>query len=235
MSSPIRLATAAIVVGSLALAPAAAEAHKVASPKSVKSHVRKADRSLKQVKSLVRSGDSPEAAQHVRRVRSQMRSATREANRLKRRARSKRSVKRAAAAQVTVAKEFNRIAEAYAVIVDEANGVVQLAIASTIDNYLVGRQKAIEVLTGLMDQLPEAARPHIARVLALLTTDGKDEVVSITQAIQSPGLPPEVASALTQALEVATAAIGMATEQLQAILPLLPAEARPHVERALGT
>ncbi len=232
MSSPARLATAAIVVGSLALAPAAAEAHKVASPKSVKSHVKKADRSLKQVSSLVRSGDSPEAAQHIRRVRSQMRSAVREANRLKRRVRGKRSAKGAAAAQASVAKEFNRIAETYAAIVDEATGRVQVTIASMVDNYLVGREKAVAVLTALMDRLPEQARPHIARVIALLSTDGADEVASITQAM--PVVPPEAAAALKQALEIATAAIGTATERLKEILPLLPPEARPHVEQALG-
>lgn len=234
MSSPVRLATAAIVVGSLALAPAAAEAQKAPSPKSVKSHVRKADRSLKRVESLVRSGDSAAAGKYVRRVRRQMRVANRQATRIRRRAHGPRSFKRAALAEVVVANEFNKIAEAYAAIVDEATGAVQLLIATTIDNYLAARQKAIEVLTQLMDVLPEQARPYIAQVIALLSTDGKDEVVSITRAIQSPGLPPEVGQALTDALEVATGAIATATETLKSILPLLPAEARPVVEQALG-
>lgn len=234
MSSPVRLATAAIVVGSLALAPAAAEAHSTASPKSVKSHVRKADRSLKQVSSLVRSGDSPEAAQHVRRVKRQMRLANAEAKRLRRNAHGARSVKRAAQATKAVGFEYNRIAEVYAAIVDEAFGVVQLAIATTVDNYLVGREKAIEVLTRLMEVAPEQVRPYIAKVIALLSTDGTDEVASLTQALQVPLLPPEVGAALKQALEVATAAIEMATEQLQQILPLVPAEIRPIIEQALG-
>jgi len=49
----------------------------------------------------------------------------------------------------------------------------------------------------------------------------------------TPGLPTDVASILTQALELATAAIDDAMARLQGVLEMVPPEARPMVQGAL--
>ena len=96
------------------------------------------------------------------------------------------------------------------------------------------RERIAETLTGLLDEVPAEARPYLAQVIALLSTDGQDDVAAITDVLGNPALPTDVASILTQALELATAAIDDAMTRLQGILDVVPPEARPIVEGALA-
>ncbi len=70
-------------------------------------------------------------------------------------------------------------------------------------------------------------------MIALLSTDGQNEVANITDVLDNPGLPTDVASILTHALELATAAIDDAMTRLQGILDVVPPEVRPMVQSAL--
>jgi hypothetical protein len=119
-------------------------------------------------------------------------------------------------------------------LVDEVGGPLQLDIAKAISDSIAVREHVAELLTGLMDVVPEEVRPAIARAIALLSSGGLDDVTDIGDVLETPGLPPEVAEALKQALELATQAMDDAVDRLKGIVELVPPEARPYVEQAVN-
>jgi hypothetical protein len=106
-------------------------------------------------------------------------------------------------------------------------------VAKAITACVTVREHVVEALTQLLEVLPAEARPAVADLIAKLSSGGGDDVARIGDALETPGLPPEVAAALKQALELATQAIDDGVARLQDILELLPPEARPYVEDAL--
>ena len=221
------------LVGALAIAPAAASAHKAPSPSSVKVHVRSADQALDMVESLVDRNQDAKAAIQFARNRRQMRAASRETRALQRRARGERGAARAASATRLVAKQSNANAETFAEIVDEVSGKLQIDVAQAAKSDLQGREKALDVLTRLMDRVPDAAKPGLARAIAALSSDGGDEVADLSSALGGGALPPAAQQAVGEALAQALAAIDGATERLNGIADLVPEQARPHVEQAM--
>ncbi|MDQ3720419.1 MAG: hypothetical protein M3350_06510 [Actinomycetota bacterium] len=221
------------LVAAMAL-PVTAEAHQSASPKTVAKHVRSADRALGIVETLVERNSDAKAAVRLAKMRRDLRAADRESATLRRRARSPRAKGRAASATVKVARQHNEAAEVLAVIVDEAGGRPQVDIAATIDSELRGREKAISVLTKLLNRLPESAKPGIARAIAQLSSDGLDEVSSLTEALQGATLSPQAREKVQDALERATRAIDTAIDRLSSVVGLVPEQARPYVEQAIG-
>jgi hypothetical protein len=70
-------------------------------------------------------------------------------------------------------------------------------------------------------------------VIALLSSDGQDDVQGITGALDNTALPTDVAGILTQALELATGAIDDAIARLQGIVGMVPGPAQGIVQDAL--
>jgi len=221
------------LVAAMAL-PVTAEAHRSVSPSTVAKHVRSADAALGMVDTLVERERDAKAAVALAKLRRQSRAADREAASLRRRARSARSRARAASITVKVARLHEEAAEVLAGIVDQAGGRTQGAIAVAVDSELQGRERAIVVLTRLMDRLPERARAAIAKAIARLSSDGADEVASITEALAGESLTPKARAELEDALQRATAAIDRAIERLNSLSSRVPEQARPYVEQAVG-
>ncbi len=221
------------LVGAMAVAPAAASAHPSPSPQSVAKHVRNADQALTMVESLVGQNEDAQAAVQFARNRVQMRAAARETRRLQRRSASGAGARRAARATRLLARQSNSNAETFAEIVDEVSGELQLDVARAAAADLGARERALEILTALMDRVPEQARPAIARAIAALSSDGQDEVAALAAALESGALPPEAEAAVQQALGMATAAIDEAIERLNGIVGQVPEQARPQVEQAV--
>lgn len=220
------------LVAAMAL-PVTAQAHESVSPKTVAKHIRSADRALGNVEALVEGNKDAKAAVQLAKMRRQLRAGDRESASLRRRARSRRAKGRAAAVTVKVARQHNEAAEVLAAIVDEAGGRPQVSIAETTDSELRGREKAISVLTKLIDRLPESARPAVARAIARLSSDGADEVRSLTDALEGGTLSPQAREAVAAALQLATEAVDMAIERLGSLAELVPEQARPYVDQAL--
>ena len=227
-----RIFTAALV-GALAIAPAAASAHETPSPSTVKVHVRSADQALDRVESLVERNQDAKAAIQFVRNRRQMRAASRETRSLQRQARAERGAARAASATRLVAKQSNTNAETFAEIVDELSGKLQIDVARAATSDLRGREKALEILTRLIDRVPAAAKPGLARAIAALSSDGGDEVADLSAALAGGMLPPAAQQAVGQALAQALAAIDGAIERLNGIAALVPEQAQPHVQQAM--
>ncbi|MDQ4129469.1 MAG: hypothetical protein M3133_00505 [Actinomycetota bacterium] len=232
MKHPFRLA-AAVTVASLAVLPASASAHQPPSPKTVAQHARSADKALDKVASLVSRNRDAAAAIELARNRREGRLADREAARLARSPRGSRGVTAATQATHRVARLHDRGAEVLAGTVAEADGGLQVDMAKAVGSELQGREKALSVLAGLTERLPQEAREGIARAIAALSSDGADETASLVQAVESGKLSPQAAAAVQQALERALSAIDSGVERLRSMVERLPEEARPLVDQAL--
>ncbi len=221
------------LVAAMAL-PVTAEAHKSVSPKTVAKHVRSADQALGRVESLVERNRDAKAAVSLAKLRRESRATDREAAKLRRQVRSRRAKSRAASSTLKVARQHDQAVEVLARIVDEAGGALQVDIAEVVNSELRGREKAISVLTRLMGRLPGPARAALAKAIARLSSDGADEVRSLSQALEGGKLSPEAIRAVQEALALATAAIDFAIERLSSLMDMVPEQARPYVEQALG-
>ena len=226
-----RLAAGALVA-SLAAVPAAAEA-KPATASKVRAEVRAADKSLDRVVSLVRRNRDSAASKQLSKYRRQLRSADRQLKKLRPSATGVTGAKSYGSAARSVGVISNECVDSLTGIVDEAAGNPQEAIARAITSCLAARERVLDTLTALIDQVPVEARPYLAKVIAMLSSDGRDEVANLTGVLDNPGLPTDVASILTTALEMATAAIDDAMTRLQGILDVVPPEVRPMIESTL--
>lgn len=231
MKLSTRLAAGALVA-SIAAVPVTAEAKPVSSG-SVRAQVRAADHSLDRVVTLVGRNRDKAAAKQLRQYRRQLRRAAGTTRRLSSSTSSVSGAKQYGSAVRMVGSVSTECVDDLAPIVDDAAGAPQVAIANAISACIVTREQVIAALTALLDQVPEAAKPYLAKVIAILSDDGQGEVQAITTALENPTLPPDVASILSHALELATTAIDDAMSRLQGILDLVPAEVRPMLEGVL--
>ncbi len=230
MKLTTRLAAGALMA-TLVAVPATAEAKPVS---KARTEAVKADKSLDRVVSLANRNRDSAAARELRNYRSHLRSAEAQVRR------QRSSVGTVAGATSygrsvrVVGSVANQCADSLSQIVTEVGGDPQVAIAKAIKACIVTRERVVEMLTQLLPQMPVEARPYIAQVIAMLSSDGQDEVQGIAGALSNPALPVDVAGILTQALEIATGAIDDAVGRLQGIVGLLPAVAQPIVQMALG-
>lgn len=221
------------LVGALVMAPAVASAHETPSPGTVKDHVRNANQALDKVETLVSHNQNATAAIQFARNRRQMRAASRETRALQSRTRSERGAARAAAGSRLVAKQSNTNAETFAEIVDEVSGKLQIDVAQAAWSDLRGREKALDVLARLMDRVPEAAKPGIARAIAALSSDGGDEVADLSAALAVGSLPSATQEAVEQAHAQAVTAIDRGLERLRSIADRVPEQAGTQVQQAI--
>nr|MBA3301629.1 hypothetical protein [Thermoleophilaceae bacterium] len=136
-----------------------------------------------------------------------------------------------AAAARGIAGLEDRNVDDYIQLLPVTNGGLQEAVAQALRSALAARELALGQLSALAASLPEPARSTIARVIAAISAGSPGEIAGITSAMAV--VPPQVRSILQQALDIAAQAVKLATDQLTAILPLLPEAARGPVQDAL--
>ncbi len=229
MNLTTRLAAGALMA-TLVAVPATAEAKPVS---KVRTQVVAADKSLDRVVSLASRNRDAAAARELRRYRRHLRSAEGQIPRLRGSTGSVAGATAYARSVRMVGSVANECADSLSQIVAEVGGDPQVAIAKAIKACIVTRERVIEVLTQMIDQVPVEARPYLAKVIALLSSDGQDEVQAITGALGTATLPVGVSGILTQALEIATGAINDAIGRLQGIVGMVPAPAQGIVQEAL--
>lgn len=229
MKLTTRLAAGALLVALVAV-PATADA-KPAS--KVRTQAVAADKSLHRVVFLVGRNRDNAAARELRNSRRLLRGAERQASRLRGATATTAGARRYGSAVRVVGAVSNNCADGLSTVVDDAAGNPQEAIARAISACIITRERVIEALTQVLDTVPAEVKPYISQIIALLSSDGQDEVQGITDALADPALPTDVAGILTQALELATAAIDDAIARLQGIVGMLPAPAAGIVQEAL--
>jgi hypothetical protein len=220
-----RLATGALLAALVAV-PATADAKPVSS--KVRAQAVAADKSLNRVVSLTKQNRDGAAGKELKKYRRQLRGADTALRRLRRSA----SISTSAGAATTytrsarvVGSVANECAGDLSPLVDDVGGSTQVGMANAIKTCILTRDRIVDVLTSLLDQVPDAVKPYIAQVISMLTAPGDDQVQGITDALGNTALPTDVAGILTQALEIATAAIDDTIAQLQGLLGTLPGPA----------
>ncbi len=232
MKVSTRLAAGAAIVACAAV-PATAAAKPV-SQQDVKKQVAAADKSLDKVVSLVKRNRDGAAIVHLRDYRRHVKKATAQTKSLRRKAtRSKSGAKAYAGSVKKLGLISDECADALSTVVDDVTGDAQVTFAETLKACIITREKLVEQLTAVLADAPESAKPLIAKVIALLSTQGADEAGDITDQLGTPGLPPAVADILKDCLEIATGAIDQAQDRLQGILEFVPPFVRPLIEQAL--
>jgi hypothetical protein len=229
MKFTTRLAAGALMVALVAV-PATADAKPVS---KVRVEVKAGDKSLDRVVSLVGRNRDGAAAKELRKYRRHLRAADRQVRSLRSSVDSAAGAKAYTSSVRMVGLLSNECADALSAIVDDAGGTPQVGIANAINACLLARERLVDALTQVLDVVPEELKPYVTKVIALLSTDGQDEVAGITDALADPALPTDVAGILTHALELATAAIDDAIARLQGLTGTLPAEVQPIVQQAL--
>ena len=229
-----RLVTGAALAALVAV-PTAAEAKPV-SASTVRAQAVAADKSLDRVVSLAKRNRDTAAGKELRNYRRQLRSADKQLRKLRgstASASSTSGTKTYARSGRVVGTVANECADVLATLVDDVGGDTQVAIANAIKACIVTRDRIVDVLTGLLAQAPAEAQPYIAQVIQMLSAPSENQVAGITGALGTGALPVDVAGILTQALEIATAAISDTIAALQPILGSLPGPAAGIVQSVL--
>lgn len=230
-----RLVTGAALAALVAV-PTAAEAQPV-SASTVRTQAVAADKSLDRVVSLAKRNRDTAAGQELRNYRRQLRSADKQLRKLRGSTASASSTSGAAKTYarsgLVVGTVANECAGVLATLVDDVGGDTQVAIANAIKACIVTRDRIVDVLTGLLAQAPAEAQPYIAKVIQMLSAPSENQIAGITGALGTGALPVDVAGILTQALEIATAAISDTIAALQPILGSLPGPAAGIVQSVL--
>jgi hypothetical protein len=233
MKLSTRLAAGA-AIAAVAVVPATAQAKPV-TQSDVKKQVVVADKSLDKVVSLVKRNRDGASIVHLRTYKRAVKKASAQTRSLRRNATdSPRDAKAYAGAVKKLGLMSDDCADALSKIVDDASGQAQVDIAEQLKACIVTREKLIEQLTLLLDKVPEQVKPLVAKVIALLSTQGGDDAGQITDQLGNVNLPTGVADLLKDALELATGTIDDAQERLQGILEMVPESVRPMVAQALA-
>ena len=168
-----------------AVAPAAtASAHIDVAVKSVKAHTDRADSALDRAVALFERNADRRGSRELARSRRELGGATAEAAKLRRNARSSKQRANAARATALVAAQQDENVEQLVGVLDEVEGRVENTIARTALFDTRGRDKAIAIITALLERgAPDKAASGLAKALAAPRADGEDEGVAATRAI----------------------------------------------------
>jgi hypothetical protein len=205
--------------------PAQASAHDRASARTVDSHLARATQALDEVAARVAADDQAAAAVAFARNRLEMRRAQAETARLK--------GTRAARALQALVRRQDANAETFVALAAPATGAAELAVAKGAAASVKGRDRALAELAALAGRLPAPAREAIARAMTAVAQDSEADVEAIAASIDSAAVSDAAKPWLGLALAQATAGIGTAIGQLEALLPQLPAAAQGPVQQAL--
>ena len=237
MSQSRRLVAVMATLATLVAVPATASAstNSVAPSKAaVQANVDKATKAVKRIKRYARLGDSRMVAKQLKIARSQSAAASKTARRMANRASSESQNLKAAQALTLAGTQYDDLVEAITAIVDQISGQVQAQVANSIAPSLAGKQKIIDVLNQILPQVPVAAQPIIASIIAALGAGDATEVVNLNDAATSGVLPVDISAIVSQCLGMATAMIDDAFEMIQSLIPMLPAAVQGPLAQVLN-
>lgn len=231
-------AAAAVACGALLALPAGASAGSFGDAvDKVRSHTTKADRGLDRAQRMLERNRHRDASRAYGQSRRELARARRSAARLARSADNSRERAAAASAQRRVAAVYDENVEQLAGMLDEARGRVESRIAQAALSDARGRDKAVAVLTALLeDGLPSSAATGISRALSGLVTDRDDEVEALGDALVSDEVSSRSKRNVARAVEESVDGQATAAAELSELLAGddMPEQARPGLQRALN-
>ena len=163
MKLSTRLAAGA-AIAAVAVVPATAQAKPV-TQSDVKKQVVAADKSLDKVVSLVKKNRDGASIVHLRNYRRSVKKATAQTRFAPPQCDATRPVapRRTPGRVKKLGLISDECADALSKIVDDASGAAQVDIAETLKACIVTREKLVEQLTALLDEVPEPIKPLVAK------------------------------------------------------------------------
>ena len=224
MSHPRSLVAILATLVALVAIPATASAKSSAGngAPAVKAHVSEAKKALRKFKVAVVRDDGSVALAQLKGARRQTAAASKTARRMA--APAGRGAPSLAAAQsLTLAgNQYDALLEQMTALNDEITGRVQLVIAQSIPSAIAGKQRVVEILTTMLDKVPESAKAPLASVIAALSVGDATEVSNLDEALHGGTLPSNISGLVSQSLGMVTQALQTAFDTIKAILPMLP-------------
>lgn len=227
--------TAAVfAIGALAL-PAGAAAHKQTGVKSVKAHVDRADSMLEKALARAEKRSDRRAAAGVTGSRREMAMAVAEAAKLRRNADSEAERGEAGRAQALVAAQQDENVDDLVAALEGADGRVENAIAKAALGDTRGRDKAIAVITALLEQgVSSKTATGLATALSALAQNRDDEVREEAEALVddevSAGSKRHVAQAVRESVQGQRVAGGKLAELIAS--DTMPEQSKDGLRRA---
>lgn len=229
-----------ITIGALAavaaVAPAStASAHIDVAVKSVKAHTDRADSALDRAVSLFEQNADRRGSRELARSRRELGRATAEAAKMRRTAKTPNQRASAARAAALVAGQQDDNVEVLVDVLDEVSGRVENTIAKAALADTKGRDKAIAIITALLDRgVPEKAEAGLARALAALSTDRVDEVVEEVKALVGDDVGRSGKRTVARAVKANVEGQSDAAAKLAELIadPDMPAQSKPGLQRA---
>ena len=173
---------AALAAGALAL-PAGAQAHVKTGVSAVKQHTTAADAALDRAVALYDRNAVKRGDRLFAQSRHEMAAANREASKLRRQADTPTEEAAGARATALVAAEQDENIEKLTAALDGAKGRAERKVAQAALADTRGREKALVVLTALLDEVPEQARAGIAQAIADRSQDRDSEIEAQAEAL----------------------------------------------------
>ncbi len=227
-------AGAVLVAGALAF-PVGAGAHIQTSVSSVKAHTNRADAALDRAVALFEKNRDGRAKQSFTSSRREMGQAKVEAARLRRAANSASGRAAAARAQVLVADQQDENVEQLTGLLDEVEGRVENAVAKAALADTRGREKAIAIITTLLDHgVPSGAASGLAEALAALSQDREQEVREGAKALVDEDVSKASKRKVARSIEVTLDGQQSAAQKLAELVAssTMPDASKPGLRRA---
>jgi hypothetical protein len=174
-----------IATGALAL-PAGANAADIrTADQAVQVHTDRADAALDRAVSRFAKNSDRAARKAFATSRREMGRATAAAADARRQADTAGENAQAARAQALVGAQLGENIEKFAAALVPADGADENKIAAAVGADAQARERAIAILTALLGQVPDQAKPGIARAIAALSQDREDETEAMGEAMVS--------------------------------------------------
>lgn len=223
-----RLGAALAVLCLLGLAAApAAEAGRPHSLRGAVAHLRAADRALAR---LVAAPAGPLAGMYLTRSGQQTALAAGVAQAIVARARGRAGTQTAATALGLLADHQTSAAQELTSILGVVAPELQAAVAQAISTATGGRQVVLAVLSGLLPDLSAGARPVVAQVVAMESSQGVQVPVALAGVLGGSSVACQATGAVQQALVVATQAFQLGLAGLGQALALVPPAVQAQVQ-----
>jgi hypothetical protein len=219
--------TTALTAGLLVAVPLSLAPSASADMRDVRQNIAGADAALERAAELAAGNQSAATAIALAKANKKARVANRHAKSLE-------SERKASRANRMVGMQFGENANAGLDLLDEVRPVTQDDVAELVAKAMAGRDRAVAVLTDLLDQVPAQAQPAIAKAIAAIGLEGGDQADEIGELLESG----EVSADAVAILEVVTTRLEEVMARIEGVLAgvldQLPPEARTQVEAALA-
>jgi hypothetical protein len=210
----------ALTVAGLACALAVPASASAGQP-DTKKHIKKADAALAKAEALVDHNEDAAAALQMARANVQAQLADEDA--------------RKAREEQKVAFQYDQNVQTFVDLLDEVGGPFQDEVADEITEAVNGRDHAVETLTDLLHDAPQAAVPGLTKVIVAIQTRAPQDLESLTGALNSGVVDEAAMEAVLEAVDAVRQSVEGAVAQLESLLASLSPEAQVAVQQAIDT